>query len=112
LLFVAMTRGRDQVEIGWHAQPSARNAMAEPSYFLNAIPDALLKRRISADVPEENQTAQETDEWQTGMTVKHKKYGTGEITFADDKELLCSFEAFGEKSFSRAFAKVLFTKVE
>ncbi|PWD97838.1 ATP-dependent helicase [Marinilabilia rubra] len=112
LLFVAMTRGKDHVEIGWHAQPSGRNANAEPSYFLNAIPDALLKRKTSAKEEEESNIPMEADQWQTGMTVKHKKYGTGKISSIDEKEVICFFEAFGEKSFSRAFAQVLLKKEE
>lgn len=112
LLFVAITRGKDQVEIGWHAQASGRNILAEPSYFLNAIPDALLKRSIPANHQEEHTPPHETDEWQMGMTVKHKKYGIGKISFADEKELICTFETFGEKSFTRAFAQVLLTKVK
>ncbi len=112
LLFVAMTRGKDHVEIGWHAQPSIRNAAAEPSYFLNAIPDTLLIRRISATAREDNSLMQETDEWQTDMLVKHKKYGTGKITHISDKELICTFNAFGKKSFSKSFAQALLTKAE
>jgi DNA helicase-2/ATP-dependent DNA helicase PcrA len=109
LLFVAITRGKNKVEIGWHAQPSLRNAEPEPSYFLNAIPETLLIRRTSA-----TQTKKESadkDEWSIDMPVKHKKHGKGVITKLDEKELTCIFDAVGEKSFSRAFAKALLVKI-
>ncbi|PTN09748.1 ATP-dependent helicase [Mangrovibacterium marinum] len=110
LLFVAMTRGKNVVEIGWHAQPTLRNAEPKPSYFLNAIPDALLDRRESAAAVVAEVPEQATDEWPIGCRVSHKKYGLGEIVAVDEKELLCRFDSVGEKSFSKAFAKALLKK--
>ncbi|MBS2100387.1 ATP-dependent helicase [Carboxylicivirga linearis] len=112
LLFVAITRGKNAVEIGWHAQPSFRNAESEPSYFLNAIPEPLLKRRISGEDQKNEKTSAENEEWIVNQTIKHNKYGKGIITSILDAELICTFEAVGEKSFSKAFARALITKVD
>lgn len=110
LLFVALTRGKNSVEIGWHAQPTLRGIQAEPSYFLNAIPDAYLKRRTAAEITTPSPDAAPTDEWTTGLAVKHKKYGTGTVLSTTEKEITCTFGSIGEKNFSRAFAKALLTK--
>ena len=112
LLFVAITRGKNAVEIGWHAQPSLRNAESEPSYFLNAIPETLMKRRMSGEDKNNEKTSAEDEEWIVNQTIQHKKYGKGVITSISDTELICTFETVGEKSFSKAFAKALLTKLD
>ena len=112
LLFVAMTRGKNIVEIGWHAQPSIRHAEPEPSYFLNAIPEALLTRRISAASQADQLPDRQPDEWSINGRVQHKKYGIGKITAIEEQQLICTFDSVGEKSFLKAFARALLTKVD
>lgn len=106
LLFVAMTRGKDHVELCWHAQPTMRNTVGAPSYFLNNIPESLLVRRSAK---EEKKVSIE-DQWAVGGTVKHKKYGAGEITSVDEKSIICNFASLGNKTFARAFAEALLTR--
>ncbi|WP_372775035.1 ATP-dependent helicase [Mangrovibacterium sp.] len=112
LLFVAITRGKNEVEIGWHAQPTLRNAEPKPSYFLNAIPASLLIQRESAVPSSADIVVQPQDEWTIGQLVQHKKYGEGRIVSVEEKELVCSFKSVGEKSFSKTFAKALLTTEE
>ncbi len=112
LLFVAITRGKNQVEIGWHTQPTTRNTEAEPSYFLNVIPDSLLNRRTAAGTTKDTLQEQNSEEWNIGDSVKHKKYGIGVISEITETELICSFKSVGEKSFSKAFAKALLSIIE
>ncbi|MCW3788863.1 ATP-dependent helicase [Plebeiibacterium sediminum] len=112
LLFVAITRGKNNVEIGWHSQPSTRNTEAEPSYFLNAIPAHLLNRKTSAAQNKTEEQTEESAEWQIDMLVKHKKYGSGVIISMSETELICNFDSVGEKPFSIAFAKALLVKIE
>lgn len=107
LLFVAMTRGKNSVEIGWHAQPTTRNTESTPSYFLNSIPENLLRRRAAKDTA----VPSKKDEWSINTNVTHKKYGAGKITSVNNKVLVCTFESVGKKTFSRAFAKVLLAVV-
>ena len=108
LLFVAITRGKNKVEIGWHTQPTMRNTESTPSYFLNNVPESLLHRRTAKD----DTAPTQDDEWTVDTNVTHKKYGSGKITTVDEKALICTFDAVGEKTFSRAFAKALLTIVE
>ena len=112
LLFVAITRGKNSVEIGWHSQPSFRNAEPEPSYFLNAIPETLLERKTSGSAGTKDLPEQKTEKWPLEIRVSHKKYGTGVITSVTDTEIICSFESVGEKSFSKVFAKALLVREE
>jgi len=111
LLFVAITRGKNHVEIGWHTQPTMRNTEAEPSYFLNVIPDSLLNRKNAGNSNSSNLQEQTSEEWQVDISVIHKKYGKGIISDITENELICSFESVGKKSFSKTFAKALLTKV-
>ncbi len=112
LLFVAMTRGKDKVEMGWHVQPTLRNAMPEPSYFLNRIPDVYLERLGSPLDGKKEKKAEDTDLFNVQDKIQHKKYGTGIITAVTDLELFCEFESVGQKSFSTAFAQALLSRVE
>ena len=89
-----------------------RSYYAKPSYFLNAIPGALLVQRETAAPVIEKSIEAETEEWPINCTVKHKKYGVGTVVSVDEKELVCAFDSVGEKSFSKAFAKALLTKEE
>ncbi len=112
LLFVALTRGKNNVEIGWHVQPSFRNANPEPSYFLNAIPDNLLERSVAGALNDTKVEKVSSEEWTLNDKVKHKKYGVGFVTVIDDVNIICAFDTVGEKSFSKVFAKALVTKIE
>ena len=111
LLFVAITRGKNNVEIGWHAQPTFRNALAEPSYFLNSIPESLMERKAFDTAVKANDTSTTEEAWIVNSTIKHKKYGLGILTEITETELICTFESYGEKSFSKAFAKALLEKL-
>lgn len=111
LLFVAITRGKNRVEIGWHANPTMRNAEPKPSYFLNSIPEQLLERKeLNQESPKDE--LEQADGWIVGQLISHKKYGEGTITAVDEKSLLCNFKSVGEKSFSTAFAQALLSKVD
>lgn len=112
LLFVAITRGKDAVEIGWHAQPTFRNALPEPSYFLNAIPEALLERKAYSSPEKKNTETDNAGEWIVGTKVSHKKYGIGEIVEITDSDYICTFEKVGRKEFSKVFGKALLGNVE
>ncbi|MFA8436850.1 MAG: ATP-dependent helicase [Marinifilaceae bacterium] len=109
LLFVALTRARNHMEISWHTQSNAWNAQPGPSYFLNAIPSHLVERIQTDAIQEEPE--QKTEEqsipnttWQIDIKVKHPKYGEGVILKSNAKEIVCEFGKFGEKSFSPQWA--------
>ncbi len=112
LLFVAITRGKNHVEIGWYTQPSMRNTEAEPSYFLNVIPDSLLNRKTAGNHTSKPSITHTSEDWQIEMPVKHNKYGAGIISEITDTELICIFESVGKKSFSKAFAIALLSIIK
>jgi DNA helicase-2/ATP-dependent DNA helicase PcrA len=111
LLFVALTRARNHMEISWHTQSTAWNAQEGPSYFLNAIPSALVQRIENPKEEKQNTEPEavksviaEESEWQEGMKVKHPKYGEGIILSCTLKDIHCDFGKFGEKSFAIAWS--------
>jgi DNA helicase-2/ATP-dependent DNA helicase PcrA len=105
LLFVAITRAKNHMEISWHSQSAAWNAEEGPSYFLNAIPSALIER-IEVRKPEPHTPKQEDSQdaidspWQKDMKISHPKYGKGIVISSTTKEITCDFGKFGEKSFA------------
>ena len=109
LLFVALTRAKNHMEIAWHSQSSAWNAEEGPSYFLNAIPSSLIER-VEAAKPEiaipKQVEPQETKDspWQKEMKISHPKYGKGIVISSTAKEIICDFGKFGEKSFAPHWA--------
>ena len=109
LLFVALTRAKNNMEIAWHSQSSSWNAEEGPSYFLNAIPSTLIDR-IENTKPEitikKFEDPQESNDspWKKGMKIRHPKYGEGTVISSTDKEILCEFGKFGEKSFAPQWA--------
>ncbi len=111
LLFVAMTRSKNFLQISWHSQPTIRNVESEPSYFLNSIPDTLIDRKTPTSPPQQNSQKEDHDKWELNAIVKHKKYGLGTIIAIDENELICHFESVGNKAFFKAFAKVMLVKI-
>ncbi|MRT94345.1 ATP-dependent helicase [Ancylomarina sp. 16SWW S1-10-2] len=110
LLFVALTRAKNNMEISWHSQSTAWNAEEGPSYFLNAIPSALIER-IEATKPEIITTPdapQESNDspWKKDMKISHPKYGEGIVISSTAKEITCDFGKFGEKSFAPQWANL------
>ncbi|BAX81891.1 ATP-dependent helicase [Labilibaculum antarcticum] len=111
LLFVALTRARNHMEISWHTQSSAWNAQEGPSYFLNSIPSTLVERIDTKTSvikePEKQQVAETNDKWQKNMKIKHPKYGEGIILSSNLNEITCNFDKFGKKSFAAAWASIV-----
>jgi len=109
LLFVALTRAKNHMEISWHSQSTAWNAEEGPSYFLNAIPSSLIER-IEASKPDKNIEKQKdkridiNNPWTKGMKISHSKYGEGLVISSTQKEIVCEFGKFGEKSFAPQWA--------
>lgn len=110
LLYVAMTRAKDSLEIGWHAQPPLRGALAMPSQWLLGMPaaaacwpdEALPDRTANADhaieLPVE--VAPDCGPWQAGQQVCHPKYGNGSVSRSSGGDVVVNFGKFGEKTFS------------
>lgn len=114
LLYVAMTRARDTLELSWHAQPAVRGGLGMPSEWLLALPadascwvDELAAAATAA--PPEPETVAQTAvaavtahalAWPPGAAVRHAKYGTGVVVHCDEAQVHVAFGKLGEKSFS------------
>ena len=112
LLFVALTRAKNHMEISWHTQSQAWNAQEGPSYFLNSIPSSLIERittekQDSAHKPENTNPSASNEKWPVGSKVKHAKYGEGTILQCSGKDVVCDFGKYGEKSFAIAWAPLV-----
>ena len=109
LLFVALTRARNHMEISWHTQSHKWNAQEGPSYFLNSIPSHLVEKeekKKTKDVPNTENQASTSAKWSKGSKVKHPKYGEGVVLSCNEKEVVCEFGKFGEKSFALAWCNL------
>lgn len=91
LLYVALTRARNYMEISWHTECKRWNAIKGPSYFLDVIPKDLLEQ---SDIAESQEII-----WAEGDVVSHPKYGDGYIVECTLTEVCCEFEAYGIKQF-------------
>ena len=114
LLYVAMTRARDTLELSWHAQPPIRGGMPMPSEWLLALPAEVTRwvetqpsaaplAAVAGAQPQpvvEADTAQNELSWPVGVAVRHAKYGQGLVTRSDDTQVHATFGKLGEKSFS------------
>ncbi len=108
LLFVGLTRARDQVEVTWHTRPALPQAQAQPSDWLLGIPaadchwgDAAVAWAQSAAeaAPPADATALDLP-WHEGQPVKHAKYGAGTVLRCDSAEVQVDFGRLGTKAFS------------
>ncbi|MCB9831388.1 MAG: ATP-dependent helicase [Planctomycetes bacterium] len=95
LLFVAMTRARDELEIGWFSRPPRAAAAAEPSPWLALIPDRLLR----AEDPIGVEGGEVDEAFGPGVLVRHPRYGEGVVLELRDGQVRCRFPR-GERSFS------------
>ena len=107
LFFVGLTRARNVLEISYHTEPEFRSATPHPSPFLSLLPPALVEwttPETASQKPTPRTDAQNPDRWSIGMSVQHKRYGTGTISGFSGEQILCAFPGYGTKSFSEAFA--------
>lgn len=115
LLFVGITRARDQVELGYFQEPPYPQAQATPSPYLYQMPaettdwqDAQLSvapRAQAAIAQAPPATAQgpadAVQAYVAGQKVKHARYGVGSVVAATEEDITCLFNKFGQKTFSR-----------
>jgi len=113
LLFVGITRARDQVELGYFQEPPYPQAQAAPSPYLYQMPaettdwqDAQMYVQPHAAItPAQPATTAPALgavlTFAAGQNVRHARYGIGSVTAATDDDITCVFNKFGEKTFSR-----------
>ncbi len=120
LLFVGLTRARDEVEISYHAQPHQAGALGQPSPYLTWLPASLLDWHGASPVPLEpkhlpappaqagaveeaaGSAAQPGAAFRPGQAVHHPRYGAGSIVGVIDGVVECDFGKRGARSFPLA----------
>lgn len=108
LLFVGLTRARDQLEVTWHTRPALPQAQAQPSDWLLGIPaadchwgDPATAWASPAAGTEPTADATSLDlPWHEGQPVQHSKYGAGTVVSCDSAEVQVDFGRLGTKGFS------------
>ena len=96
LLFVALTRAREAVEISYHACPHAHGAFGVASPLLALLPADVVTR---SDRPA---LSEGPPEWRVGQHVRHARYGQGTITAVAGDTIDCDFGKLGSRAFPRA----------
>ena len=100
LLFVAITRARDAVEISYQFRPHTHGALGVASPLLLLLPDDVATR--DDGVPVVAQPAPVPGEWHVGQRVRHPRYGSGTIVAIADDTFDCDFGKLGPRAFPRA----------
>lgn len=94
LFFVGLTRAKDGLELSWCRLPGLARARGVPSSFLGLL--------TLAPPPEPEPVAPPAAwPWSPGQSVRHRRYGPGEVVSIGSSEVVCRF-ASGEKRFALA----------
>lgn len=109
LLFVALTRARDAVEISYQVRPHTHGAFGVASPLLLLLPDDVVARETAAVIapevtrePSTPEPAAAPGEWRVGQRVRHPRYGHGTIVAIADDTFDCDFGKLGPRAFPRA----------
>ncbi|MSP59489.1 MAG: ATP-dependent helicase [Myxococcales bacterium] len=123
LLYVGVTRAREQVELSYHTRPGEVRALPDPSPYLLSLPASLVEW---TDAPAEAAAAlpavpvktpaaakSEAGAWPVGQPVRHPRYGRGVVVGNSRRaassesnvagyggEIECDFGKLGRRSFS------------
>ncbi len=96
LLFVALTRARDAVEISYQFRPHTHGAFGVPSALLLPLSTDLAIREEPAAPPPVS------SDWHVGQRVRHSRYGSGTIVTVAGDTIDCDFGKLGPRAFPRA----------
>ena len=103
LLFVALTRARDAVEISYQFRPHTHGAFGVVSPLLLLFPaDVVTREDFIAPPPPPPAPPRVAGAWHVGQRVRHSRYGTGTIVTIADDTIDCDFGKLGPRVFPRA----------
>ena len=98
LLFVALTRARDAVEISYQFRPHTHGAFGIASPLLLPLStDVATREDVAAPAP-----TRVVGEWHVGQRVRHSRYGSGTIVMIASDTIDCDFGKLGPRAFPRA----------
>jgi superfamily I DNA/RNA helicase len=100
LLFVALTRARDAVEISYQFRPHTHGAFGVASPLLLPLTtDVATREEAVAPAAAPPRVA---GDWQVGQRVRHSRYGSGTIVTIAGDTIDCDFGKLGPRAFPRA----------
>ncbi len=115
LLYVAMTRARDGLEVSFWEATDLPRVRPGPSPLLSSLPSSLVRwvDRTSSPLgmgpPAGSRSRDRRDQapagrlFEEGATVSHRKYGTGVVVEVTSTRLTCRFPGHGVKTFDPRF---------
>jgi superfamily I DNA/RNA helicase len=106
LLFVALTRAREAVEISYQARPHTHGAFGVASPLLLPLPSDIAIREDAIAPPPPPPPAPAGD-WHVGQRVRHSRYGTGTIVMIALDTIDCDFGKLGPRAFPRALCPLI-----
>ena len=102
LLFVAITRARDALHVGWLGAPDQPRAQPEPSPLLRLLPASTVSW-----LQEPPRKAATAAVWPAvGDAVQHPSHGDGVVVTVDNATIEVAFRRSGTKRLARAFANL------
>lgn len=115
LLFVALTRARDAVEISYQFRPHTHGAFGVASPLLLLLPADVVTREDAVAPPAPQAPPAPppapapapapthlVGAWHVGQRVRHSRYGSGTIVTIADDTIDCDFGKLGPRAFPRA----------
>ncbi len=109
LLFVALTRARDAVEISYQVRPHTHGAFGVASPLLLLLPADVVTPEDAVAPPAPPPApapapapARVAGAWHVGQRVRHARYGSGTIVTIADDTIDCDFGKLGPRAFPRA----------
>ncbi|HEY4055149.1 MAG TPA: ATP-dependent helicase [Kofleriaceae bacterium] len=109
LLFVAITRARDAVEVSYQSRPHTHGAFGVASPLLLLLPAHVVARDDSPSVspvslavaPPPQPAPAIAKDWHVGQRVRHPRYGRGTIVTLAGDTIDCDFGKLGPRAFPR-----------
>jgi superfamily I DNA/RNA helicase len=97
LLFVALTRARDAVEISYQVRPHTHGAFGLISPLLLPLSTDVATREEATAAP-----PPPVSDWHVGQRVRHTRYGSGTIVVVAADTIDCDVGKLGPRAFPRA----------
>jgi superfamily I DNA/RNA helicase len=102
LLFVALTRARDAVEVSYQFRPHTHGAFGVASALLLPLSPDVATREDAVVPPPAPALTRVAGDWHVGQRIRHARYGRGTVVMIADDTIDCDFGKLGPRAFPRA----------